>query len=54
MSIRTTTRAVLGGRGPGRLRAATGLLTGFAATSAAHLGALLTDTPVLRHATKPP
>ncbi|MEU1420405.1 lysoplasmalogenase [Kitasatospora sp. NPDC005751] len=49
MSIRTTTRAVLGGR----LRSATGLLTGFAATSAAHLGALLTDTPALRHATKP-
>ncbi|MFI9326775.1 lysoplasmalogenase [Kitasatospora sp. NPDC052868] len=49
MSIRTTTRAVLGGR----LRSATGLLTGFAATSAAHLGAILTDSPVLRHATKP-
>ncbi|MFJ9951565.1 lysoplasmalogenase [Kitasatospora sp. NPDC091207] len=49
MSIRTTTRAVLGGR----LRATTGLLTGFAATSAAHLGAILTDTSALRHATKP-
>ncbi|MCG6496074.1 lysoplasmalogenase [Kitasatospora sp. A2-31] len=49
MSIRTTTRAVLGGR----LRSATGLLAGFAATSAAHLGAILTETPVLRHATKP-
>ncbi|WP_406207054.1 lysoplasmalogenase [Kitasatospora sp. NBC_01560] len=49
MSIRTTTRAALGGR----LRSATGLLTGFAATSAAHLGALLTDTGALRHATKP-
>ncbi|MFC5663280.1 lysoplasmalogenase [Kitasatospora misakiensis] len=50
MSIRTTTRAVLGGR----LRSATGLLTGYATTSAAHLGALLTGTPALRHATKPP
>ncbi|MFE2108236.1 lysoplasmalogenase [Kitasatospora sp. NPDC059463] len=49
MSIRTTTRAVLGGR----LRSASGLLAGFAATSAAHLGALLTDVPALRHATKP-
>ncbi|WP_063772543.1 lysoplasmalogenase [Streptomyces sp. NRRL S-495] len=54
MSIRTTTRAVLGGR----LRSAGGLLTGYATTgyattSAAHLGALLTGTPALRHATKP-
>ncbi|WP_380281226.1 lysoplasmalogenase [Kitasatospora purpeofusca] len=49
MSIRTTTRAVLGGR----LRSASGLLAGFATTSAVHLGALLTDTQVLRHATKP-
>ncbi|MFJ2775772.1 lysoplasmalogenase [Kitasatospora sp. NPDC087315] len=49
MSIRTTTRAVLGGR----LRSATGLLSGFAATSAAHLGAILTGTSVLQHATKP-
>ncbi|MED7949532.1 lysoplasmalogenase [Streptomyces sp. BE303] len=49
MSIRTTTRAVLGGR----LRSATGLLTGYATTSAAHLGAILADTQVLRHATKP-
>ncbi|MDY0810020.1 lysoplasmalogenase [Kitasatospora purpeofusca] len=49
MSIRTTTRAVIGGR----LRSAGGLLTGYATTSAAHLGALLTGTPALRHATKP-
>ncbi|MFE7191078.1 lysoplasmalogenase [Kitasatospora sp. NPDC057541] len=49
MSIRTTTRTVLGGR----LRSASGALAGFAATSAVHLGALLTDTPALRHATKP-
>ncbi|MFF2655882.1 lysoplasmalogenase [Kitasatospora sp. NPDC058032] len=49
MSIRTTTRAVLGGR----LRSASGLLAGFATTSAVHLGALLSDTPALRHATKP-
>ncbi|MFI6443865.1 lysoplasmalogenase [Kitasatospora sp. NPDC050543] len=49
MSLSTTTRSAVGGR----LRAARGLLTGFAATSAAHLGALLTDTPALRHATKP-
>ncbi|MFB6891116.1 lysoplasmalogenase [Kitasatospora sp. NPDC056327] len=49
MSIRTTTRTVLGGR----LRPASALFTGFAATSAAHLGALLTGTQPLRHATKP-
>ncbi|MEU9079484.1 lysoplasmalogenase [Kitasatospora sp. NPDC004745] len=49
MSIRTTTRAVLGGR----LRPAAGLLGGFAATSAAHLGAILSGSPVLRNATKP-
>ncbi|MFJ4667115.1 lysoplasmalogenase [Kitasatospora purpeofusca] len=49
MSIRTTTRAFLGGR----LRSAGGLLTGYTTTSAAHLGALLTGTPALRHATKP-
>ncbi|MFC9328058.1 lysoplasmalogenase [Kitasatospora sp. NPDC057015] len=49
MSLSSTTRAALGGR----LRAARGLLTGFAATSAAHLGAILTDSPGLQHATKP-
>ena len=49
MSLSTTTRAALGGR----LRAARGLLAGFAATSAAHLGAILTDSPALQHATKP-
>ncbi|MFF1868961.1 lysoplasmalogenase [Kitasatospora herbaricolor] len=49
MSLSTTTRAAVGGR----LRAARGLLTGFAATSVAHLGAILTHTPGLQHATKP-
>ncbi|MEU8510229.1 lysoplasmalogenase [Kitasatospora sp. NPDC048722] len=49
MSISTTTRALLGGR----LRSTTGLLGGFAATSAAHLGAILSGTPALRNATKP-
>ncbi|MFC8448076.1 lysoplasmalogenase [Kitasatospora sp. NPDC057223] len=49
MSLSTTTRAALGGR----LRAARGLLTGFAATSAAHLGAILAHSPALQHATKP-
>ncbi|MEV4611231.1 lysoplasmalogenase [Kitasatospora sp. NPDC049258] len=36
-----------------RLRTARGLLTGFAATSAVHLGAIATGASVLRHATKP-
>lgn len=36
-----------------RLRAARGLLTGYAATSAAHLGAIAAGTTALRHATKP-
>ncbi|MER7751719.1 lysoplasmalogenase [Kitasatospora sp. NPDC097643] len=49
MSPATTTRAVLGGR----LRSAGGLLGGFAATSAAHLGAILSGRPVLQNATKP-
>ncbi|SOB80567.1 lysoplasmalogenase [Streptomyces sp. 1331.2] len=49
MSIRTTTRAVLGAR----LRSATGLLGGFAATSAAHLGSILSGASVLQNATKP-
>ncbi|MEV7771237.1 lysoplasmalogenase [Kitasatospora sp. NPDC086791] len=49
MSIRTTTRAVLGSR----LRSATGLLGGFAATSAAHLGSILSGASVLQNATKP-
>ncbi|WP_254803053.1 lysoplasmalogenase [Kitasatospora sp. SUK 42] len=50
MSIRTTsTRSGLGGR----LRSATGLLGGFAATSAAHLGAILSGASVLQNATKP-
>ncbi|WP_371478295.1 lysoplasmalogenase [Kitasatospora sp. NBC_00315] len=48
MSLSSTTRVV-----GGRLRAARGLLAGFAATSAAHLGAILTDSPALQHATKP-
>lgn len=49
MSLRTTARAVLARRAgsPG------GLLAGFAATSAAHLGAILGGSEVLRHATKP-
>ncbi|MGW2371458.1 lysoplasmalogenase [Kitasatospora sp. NPDC001683] len=50
MSIRTTTRAA--GLG-GRLRSATGLLGGYAATSAAHLGSILSGASVLRNATKP-
>ncbi|MGW4898835.1 lysoplasmalogenase [Kitasatospora sp. NPDC004240] len=49
MSIRTTARAVLSRR----LGSATGLLTGYAAASAAHLGAILAGSEVLRHATKP-
>ncbi|MEU9040197.1 MULTISPECIES: lysoplasmalogenase [unclassified Kitasatospora] len=49
MSIRTTTRAVLGAR----LRSATGLLGGFAATSATHLGSILSGASVLQNATKP-
>ncbi len=49
MSLSTTTRTAVGGR----LRVARGLLTGFAATSAAHLGAILTASPALQHATKP-
>lgn len=49
MSIRTTTRAVLGAR----LRSAGGLLGGFAATSAAHLGSILSGASVLQNATKP-
>ncbi|MFJ8621691.1 lysoplasmalogenase [Kitasatospora sp. NPDC093550] len=49
MSIRTTTRAVLGAR----LRSASGLLGGFAATSAAHLGSILSGAPVPQNATKP-
>jgi uncharacterized membrane protein YhhN len=36
-----------------RLRAARGLVTAFAATSAAHLGAIATGTSVLQNATKP-
>ncbi|WP_371500998.1 lysoplasmalogenase [Kitasatospora sp. NBC_00374] len=36
-----------------RLRTARGLLAGFAATSAAHLGAIATGATVLQHATKP-
>jgi len=36
-----------------RLRAARGLLSTFAATSAAHLGAIVTGTTALQHATKP-
>ncbi|MQS15163.1 lysoplasmalogenase [Streptomyces kaniharaensis] len=35
------------------MRSATGLLGGFAATSATHLGAILSGTSVLKHATKP-
>ncbi|MFF9642131.1 lysoplasmalogenase [Kitasatospora aureofaciens] len=50
MSIRTTTRAA--GLG-GRLRSATGLLGGFAATSVAHLGSILSGASVLQNATKP-
>ncbi|MFH8380405.1 lysoplasmalogenase [Kitasatospora sp. NPDC018058] len=50
MSIGTTTRvAGLGSR----LRSATGLLGGFAATSAAHLGSILSGASVLQNATKP-
>ncbi|MEV7934565.1 lysoplasmalogenase [Kitasatospora sp. NPDC088264] len=49
MSIRTTTRAVLGGR----LRSAAGLLGGFAAASATHLGAIASGASVLQNATKP-
>lgn len=37
----------------GRLRTARGLLSAFAATSAAHLGAIATGTAALQHATKP-
>ncbi|WP_405010651.1 lysoplasmalogenase [Kitasatospora sp. NBC_01539] len=37
----------------GRLRAARGLLTAFAATSAAHLGAIAAGATALQHATKP-
>ncbi|MEU4114347.1 lysoplasmalogenase [Kitasatospora sp. NPDC028055] len=51
MSIRTTTRATTGLGG--RLRSATGLLGGFAAASAVHLGSILSGAPVLRNATKP-
>ncbi|WP_441249051.1 lysoplasmalogenase [Kitasatospora sp. McL0602] len=36
-----------------RLRAARGLLSGYAAASAAHLGAIVTGASVLQHATKP-
>ncbi|GAA2148604.1 lysoplasmalogenase [Kitasatospora kazusensis] len=36
-----------------RLRAARGLLSAYAATSAAHLGAIVTGTTALQHATKP-
>ncbi|WP_354643292.1 lysoplasmalogenase [Kitasatospora camelliae] len=36
-----------------RLRAARGLLAGYAATSAAHLGAIATGASTLQHATKP-
>ncbi|MEU9127172.1 lysoplasmalogenase [Kitasatospora sp. NPDC048540] len=36
-----------------RLRTARGLLAGYAATSAVHLGAIATGASVLRHATKP-
>ncbi len=36
-----------------RLRAARGLLSTYAATSAAHLGAIVTGTTALQHATKP-
>jgi len=36
-----------------RLRAAKGLLYGFAATSAAHLGAIATGVTAVQHATKP-
>ncbi|MGW3039548.1 lysoplasmalogenase [Kitasatospora sp. NPDC001159] len=50
MSISTTTRAA--GLGS-RLRSATGLLGGFAATSAAHLGSILSGASVLQNATKP-
>ncbi|WP_051711052.1 lysoplasmalogenase [Streptomyces sp. NRRL S-350] len=49
MSIRTTTRAVLGAR----LRSASGLLGGFAVTSAAHLGSILSGASVVQNATKP-
>ncbi|MGW6912465.1 lysoplasmalogenase [Kitasatospora sp. NPDC054939] len=49
MSIRTTARAVLSRR----RGSAGGLLGGFAAVSAAHLGAILGGSEVLRHATKP-
>ncbi|MFI9272706.1 lysoplasmalogenase [Kitasatospora sp. NPDC052896] len=47
LAIRTTT---FSGRGSGRAR---GLLGAFAATSAAHLGALLTDGRGVERATKP-
>ncbi|MER5639440.1 lysoplasmalogenase [Kitasatospora sp. NPDC002227] len=36
-----------------RLRSASGLLSGYAAASAAHLGAIVTGVNTLRHATKP-
>ncbi|GAA3038595.1 hypothetical protein GCM10010519_73990 [Streptomyces lactacystinicus] len=49
MTVRTTDRAGLGAR----LRSATGLLGGFAATSAAHLGAIVSGASVLQNATKP-
>ncbi|MFJ9839475.1 lysoplasmalogenase [Kitasatospora sp. NPDC101155] len=50
MSIRTTTRAT--GLGE-RLRSATGLLGGFAAASATHLGSILSGASVVQNATKP-
>lgn len=53
MTIRTTARAALGTRLRSASRSASGLLGGFAATSAAHLGSILSGASVLQNATKP-